>query len=104
MEAEKKRKKLTVAAAGEGWRAAGDGIGAGMPTKGGGPVAAWWRPGWMSGGPSAVLVVVLVRNKSKTIFKPLLLVLFNVAANLFCTVGKFAPMAMTGTVPEAVRL
>ena len=40
---------------------------------------------------AAVLVVVVVLNKSKTICAPRFVVLFNVTANLFCTVGRFAP-------------
>ena len=53
---------------------------------------------------ASVLVVVMVRIKSKTICAPLLLVLFNVRSNLFCTDADFAPMAAAGSVPEVVRL
>lgn len=64
--------------------------------------AAGGRPGrrerWRWG--AAVLVVVMVRIKSKTNCAPRFVVLFNVAANLFCTVAGFAPMPTAGTVPE----
>lgn len=82
--------------------AAGDGIGAGMPTegsgtgqggatRGSGPAAE--RPGISA----AVLVGWLVRKKSKTNCAPRFVVPFNVIANLFYTDAEFAPMA------EAVR-
>ena len=64
------------------------------------------RPGRRNGGGvvAAVLVVVMVRIKSKTNCAPCLLVLFYVAANLFCTVGSFAPWPELAGMPEAGRL
>ena len=81
MRAEKKRKKVDNGAAGDGWRA---GMPDGRDKEGGGTAAA-------------VLVGCLVRNKSKTIYAPRFMVLFNVHIDLFCTDADFAPMA------EAVR-
>ena len=53
---------------------------------------------------AAVLVVVVVLNKSKTIRAPRLLVLFYVAANLFCTVSTFAPWPeLAGMLAEGRR-
>lgn len=61
--------------------------------------------GWNGGGAAAaVLVVVLVHSKSKTIRAPCLLVLFYVAANLFCTVGRFAPWPELSAMLEADEL
>lgn len=48
---------------------------------------------------AAGLVVVMVRNKSKTNFVPLSMVLFNVRQNLFCTAWEFAPAARVPRVP-----
>ena len=56
-----------------GWRATGA---AGTAAAGRGVLAGW-----------------LVRNKSKIMSAPLLLVLFNVRPNLFCTAWEFAPAA-----------
>ena len=47
----------------------------------------------------AVLVVVMVLNKSKTICAPRLVVLFNVHIDLFCTAWEFAPAARVPRVP-----
>lgn len=85
MRREKKRKKVDSGAAGEGWRAAGDGIGAWMPTEGAGPSPVRRPPS------SAVLAGRLVRDKSKTKTAPRFMVLFNMHSNLFCTVSTFAP-------------
>ena len=66
-----------------------------MGQEGGGTVDQWWTVGGMVA--AAVLVGCLVRNKSKTIYAPRFMVLFNVHIDLFCTDADFAPMA------EAVR-
>ena len=46
------------------------------------------------------LAVVLVRSKSKTICAPRFVVLFNVSANLFCTIAAVAPFRRLSRVPE----
>ena len=53
---------------------------------------------------AAVLAGWLVPNKSKTICAPLLIVLFYVLSNLFCTVGKFAPWPELAGMLEADEL
>jgi len=66
-----------------------------------------WRQGWRRNGggvAAAVLVVVVVRIKSKTNCAPCLLVLFYVAANLFCTAYTFAPWPeLAGMMAEGRR-
>ena len=53
---------------------------------------------------AAAMMVVLVHSKSKIIRAPCLLVLFYVAANLFCTVGRFAPAEELAGMLEADEL
>jgi len=89
IQAEKKRKYLQP-----GQVARGSGQLEGDQGGGnGGGVAAEVLAGW------------LVLNKSKTNCAPCLLVLFYVAANLFCTVGSFAPWPeLAGMLEEGRRM
>ena len=57
-----------------------------------------WRRGRRRRG-AAGLVVVMVRNKSKSFVVPLSMVLFYVHSNLFCTDAEFAPAARVPRVP-----
>ena len=47
----------------------------------------------------AGLEAVMVRRKSKTNCAPLLMVLFIVHSNLFCTIAEFVPAARVPRVP-----
>lgn len=53
---------------------------------------------------AAVLVVVMVRRKSKSFVVPLLMVLFIVHSKLFCTDAEFAPAAGLVGMLEADEL
>ena len=70
-----------------------------VPSREDGGTAAERRRRGVSG-----LEAVMVRNKSKSFVVPLLIVLFIVHSNLFCTIAEIAPAAMVPRVPGDGRL